>query len=126
VTAGICAGWAAGYLLNIGSQGTELRSPGVMFYATFVGVMAALAVGAAVLHGRSPQWAQTLLYAAAGGLHAAGFLGLASIGLPLIVATLLSLTAAGSRVIPARRGLAAGLLSAGVFVVGFAATVRVS
>lgn len=126
VTTGIGAAWIVGYLLIIQNQGTEMGSPGVVFYATFVGVMAALSLGAAVIRDRNVRSAQTFLYAAAGGYFPAGILGLASVGLPLIVAALLALTAAGPRLIPVRRGVAAGALSACAFLVGVAATIRVS
>jgi hypothetical protein len=125
-TAGIGAAWVVGYLLIIQSQGTEMGTPGVVFYATFVSVMAALSLGAAVLCERDPRWAQTLLYAAVGGYLPAGVLGLASVGLPLIVAGLLALSAAGPRLVPVRLGLAAGALSAGLFLAGVAVTIRVS
>ena len=125
-TTGVGAAWVAGYLSIIRSQGTEMGSPGVVFSATFVGVMAALSLGAAVIRDRHDRWAQAFLYAAAGGYLPAGVLGLASVGLPLIVAGLLALAAAGPRLIPARSGVAAGALSACVFLVGVALTIRVS
>ena len=125
-TTGVGAATVAGYLFLIESQGTEIGSPGVVFYASFVGVMAALSLGAAVIRDRNDRWAQAFLYAATGGYFPAGILGLASVGLPLIVAGLLALAAAGPRLIPARSGVAAGALSACVFLVGVALTIRVS
>ena len=48
-TAWLGAAWVAGYLLIIYQQvATELDTPMTVFLATFVGVMAALAFGAAV------------------------------------------------------------------------------
>lgn len=52
-TAGLGAAWVAGYLFVISRQGTELDTPMTVFLATFVGVMAALALGAAVIRDRS-------------------------------------------------------------------------
>jgi hypothetical protein len=89
-------------------------------------VMAALALGAAVIRNRNDRWAQAMLYAAAGGFLPAGVLGLASIGLPLILAGLLALAAAGPRLIPLPLGVAAAVLSASAFFVGVALTIRVS
>lgn len=125
-TAGLGAAWVAGYLFLIYRQGTELDTPMTVFLATFVGVMAALALGAAVIRRRNDQWAQAMLYAAAGGFVPAGILGLASVGLPLILVGLLALISAGPRRIPQRFGVAAGALSAIAFVIGVALTIRVS
>jgi len=125
-TAAIGIGWVIGYLLIIRGQGTEQASAVVVFYATFICSMAALAFGAAVIHGRNPRLAQAFLYAASGGFFPAGVLGLASVGLPLIVAALLSLTAVGSHLLPRRIVAAAAGLSAGAFLIGVAATIRVS
>jgi hypothetical protein len=125
-TAGLGAAWVAGYLFVIYRQGTELNTPMTVFLATFVGVMTALALGAAVIRDRSEGWAQAMLYAAAGGFLPAGVLGLASIGLPLILVGLLALVSAGPRRIPLRFGVAAGALSAIAFVIGVALTIRVS
>ena len=126
VTAGLGAAWVAGYLFLIYRQGTELYSPMTLFLATFVGVMAALVVGAAVIRDRNDHWAQAMLYVAAGGFVPAGILGLASVGLPLLLVGLLALISAGPRRIPQRVGVAAGALSAIAFVIGAAMTIRVS
>jgi hypothetical protein len=67
-----------------------------------------------------------MLYAAGAGCLPAGVVGLASIGLPLILAGLLAFAAAGPRVIPRRFAVAAGVLSAGVFVLGVALNIRIS
>jgi hypothetical protein len=123
---GLGAVWVAGYLLILLRQGTELDTPMTVFIATFVGVMAALAVGAAATHRRDEQRAQAMLYAAGAGFLPAGVVGLLSIGLPLILAGLLAFAAAGPRIIPRRIAVAAGALSAGVFVVGVALNIRVS
>ena len=126
-TAWLGAAWVAGYLLIIYQQGaTELDTPMAVFLATFVGVMAALAFGAAVMQHRNDQWAQAMLYAAAGGFVPAGILGLASVGLPLFLVGLLALISAGPRRIPQRFGVAAGALSAIAFVIGVALTIRIS
>ena len=125
-TAALAGLWIVEYLVTIQSQRTELGSPDVVFPATFAGVMAALSAGAAVIRDRDIRLAQALLYAAAGGLLPAGVLGLASIGLPLIVAGLLALVAAGSRLIPLPLGVTAAVLSTSAFFVGVALTIRVS
>jgi hypothetical protein len=125
-TAVLGAAWVAGYLFIIYRQGTELDTPMTVFLATFVGVMTALALGAALIGDRNEGWAQAMLYAAAGGFLPAGVLGLASIGLPLILVGLLALVSAGARSIPLRFGVAAGAMSAITFVIGVALTVRVS
>ncbi len=125
-TAGVGAAWVAGYLFVIYREGTELDTPMTVFLATFVGVMAALVLGAAGIRDRNERWAQGMLYAAAGGFLPAGVLGLASVGLPLILGGLLALVSVGPRRIPLRFGVAAGALSAIVFVIGIALTIRVS
>jgi hypothetical protein len=126
-TAWLGAAWVAGYLFIIYQQGaTELDTPMTVFLATFVGVMAALAFGAAVMQRRNDQWAQVMLYAAAGGFVPAGILGLASVGLPLILVGLLALISAGPRRIPQSFGVAAGVLSAIAFVIGVALSIRIS
>ena len=125
-TAGLGLAWVAGYLFLIGAQGTELYAPTTAFVALFVGAMAALALGAAVIADGSDGRAQGMLYAAAGGFLSAGVLGLASIGLPLIVVGLIALTSAGPRRIPRTLAVAAGALSAAAFVIGVALTIQVS
>lgn len=97
-----------------------------VFLATFVGIMAALALGAAVIRYRNDQWAQAMLYASAGGFVLAGVLGLASIGLPLILVGLLAIISAGPRRITYRVGVAAVAASEIAFAVGVALTIRVS
>ncbi len=126
LTAGLGAAWVGAYLFIIGRQGTELDAPGTVFIAAFVSVMAALALGAAAVRGRNAQRAQTMLYAAAGGFLPAGILGLASVGLLLILVGFLALVAAGPRIVPSRLGVAAGGLSAFAFAIGVALTIRVS
>ncbi len=125
-TAWLGAAWVAGYLFLIARQGTEMDTPMTVFLATFVAVMAALAFGAAIIKDRNERGAQGMLYAATGGFLPAGVLGLASIGLPLILVGLLALVSAGSRQIPLRFVVAAHALSAIPFVIGVALTIRVS
>jgi hypothetical protein len=125
-TAGLGAAWVVGYLFLIYRQGTELNTPITVFLATFVGVMAALALAAAVIGDRNERIAQGMLYASAGGFVPAGVLGLASIGLPLILVGLLALISVGPRRITYRSGVVAGAVSAIVFAIGVALTIRVS
>ena len=56
----------------------------------------------------------------------AGILGLASVGLPLILVGLLALISAGPRRISQSFGVAVGALSAIAFVIGVALTIRIS
>ena len=126
-TAVLGATWVAGYLFIMVEQGaTELDTPMVVFLATFVGVMASLAFIGAVIGDRDERWAQGMLYSAAGGFLPAGVIGLASVGLPLILVGLLALASAGPRRLPLRFGVAAGALSAIVFAIGVALTIRIS
>ena len=82
--------------------------------------MAALALGAAAIRRCNDQWAQAMLYSAAGGFVPAGIVGLASVGVPLVLVGLLALISAGPRRIPQGFAVAAGALSAIIFVIGVA------
>ena len=108
------------YLRLIADQGTG-RSARVEFFATFVAVMTGLAVIGWVSIGRRKELADAALLAAASGFVAAGFIGLWSIGLLLIVAAVMaamaiSWTGLPRAVVAAARAtpilaLAAGLLA---------------
>jgi hypothetical protein len=75
------------YILLIRSQGNA-HDARVMFVAVFIASEAAVALGAALVD--RPAVRTVLLGAASGGLLALGLLALFSIGLPLVVAGLLT------------------------------------
>ena len=77
------------YVLLVLGQGTEL-GPREVFFAAFLGVMAAFALAGAAMGTLDERFGQVLLYGATTGYLLAGLLGLASIGLFLIVAGLLA------------------------------------
>ena len=110
-----------GYVLVVRSQGTEIASR-VVFFAAFIGVMAALSLAGAAAGGLNERFSQASLYGATAGYLLAGVVGLASIGLPLVLAGLLALVAAGPRRLPVVvvATVAAVLLSA--FLLGLALT----
>jgi hypothetical protein len=78
------------YILLIRSQGNA-QDARVMFVAVFIASEAVVALGAALVD--TPAVRTVLLGAASGGLLALGLLGLFSIGLPLVVAGLLTTVA---------------------------------
>ena len=76
-----------GYLRLIAEQDTG-SSARVTFVATFIAVMTALAIIGAIAIGRRRRMAEMALLASAVGFAAVGFVGLWSIGAPLILAAL--------------------------------------
>ena len=99
--AAFCVGAAVDvvYVLLVLGQGTEL-GPREVFFAAFLGVMAAFALAGAAMGTLDERFGQVLLYGATTGYLLAGLLGLASIGLFLIVAGLLACIGAGPRRVP--------------------------
>jgi len=120
VAGAIGAVWDVAYLIILNGPIAELGANGA-FYAGFVGVMSALCL-LSTLGRLDPRLAQGMRYAAAPGLVLAGGLGAASIGLPLVLAGLLSLASAGPRLVSIRAGTAAGAVSVLVFLSGVALT----
>ena len=110
-----------GYVLQVRAQGTEIGSGG-LFLVAFVGVMAALSLGSAAVGKQHELVAQALLYGATSGYLVAGLVGLASIGLFLIVAGLLALIAAGPRRVSTGVVATVVAISASVFLIGMALT----
>ncbi len=113
------------YILLIRSQGNSLDAR-VMFVAFFIATEAAVALGAALVGRRAVR--VVLLGAASGGLLALGLLGLFSIGLPLVVAGLLTTLAwtrstRSSHPSPVKPlSLAVAVVAVGVLAVGIALT----
>lgn len=105
VAAGLGAAVDLGYIVL--TNGIQPGS-GSLFYAVFIGTMAAITlVGAAPA--LDERLAQPFLYAATSGYLVAGIVGLASIGLFLIIAALLAYIAAGPR--QASQGVAAAAMA---------------
>lgn len=110
-----------GYLLLVRGQGSDF-APRVVFYAAFVAVMAALSLAGGLVGGSNETRAQALLWSATTGYLLAGGLGLASIGLPLVLAGLFALVAARQRRLSAALVATVAALTASVFFVGIALT----
>jgi len=84
--------------------------------------MSALSLAGSIRRGRDDRFAQLVLYDASAGYLLAGFVGLASVGLPLILAGILAGVAVGPRRVSARLAATAVLMSAASFILGFALT----
>ncbi len=119
------------YVLLIRSQG-ELAPDAytVPFVAVYLLVMAAL-LGTSLIRLPSPGWRMPLRAGAAGGLLVLGIIGAFSIGLPLILAGILS-TGAAVRALKGRLwtptgllGFAAAVAAVVVLVAGFEVTERI-
>ncbi len=111
-----------GYVLVVRSQGTEIASR-VVFFAAFIGVMAALSLAGAAAGGLNERFfAQASLYGATAGYLLAGVVGLASIGLPLVLAGLLALVAAGPRRLPVVVVATVAAVPLSAFLIGLALT----
>ena len=119
--AGLGAAVDVAYVLLVRSQGTEIASR-VVFFAAFIGVMAALSLAGAAIGKQDERFAQALLYGATAGYLLAGVPGLASIGLPLILAGLLALVAAGPRRLPVWVVATVVAVPMSLFIIGLALT----
>ena len=85
-----------GYVLIVRSQGYPVDSR-VVFYVAFVAVVSAVTLVGAVVVTLDRRLAQPLLYGAATGYFLTGALGIASVGMPLIVAGVVSIITVGRR-----------------------------
>lgn len=110
-----------GYVFLIRSQGPSI-GPRVAFFACFLAAMSGLALAGALLSGRNGGRAQALLYGAATGFILAGVVGLASIGLFILLPGLLAFAAAGPRQLSIWRIATTGAAVAFTLVIGLALT----
>lgn len=118
---GIGAAVDVAYVLLVLGRGAEL-GPREMFFAALLGVMAAFAIAGAAMGTLDERLGQVLLYGATTGYLLAGLLGLASIGLFLIVAGLLAFIGAGPRRVPVGVVAAVVAMSASALIIGIELT----
>jgi hypothetical protein len=103
VAAAICGAILVLYLVVLSSeQGQELTEPRVVFVAAFLAATALAAAGGALTS--SPPIRRACLAAAGTGLVALGFIGILTIGLPLLLAGCLAFWALGRAAEAERRG----------------------
>ena len=86
-----------GYLRLISEQGTGIDGR-VAFVAGFIALVSASAVVSALLSERDPGRFQLAILGSASGFLGVGFIGLFSIGAPLLLCGVLALLSVGSRV----------------------------
>lgn len=119
--AGVGAAVDVGYVLLVQSQGSEIGSR-VVFFAAFLAVVSALSLAGAAVGKQDERAAQALLYGATTGYLSAGVVGLASTGLPLILAGLLAFVAAGPRRLPVGVVATVAAVPLSVFIIGLVLT----
>lgn len=120
--AGIFAVALIAILGGIAVRPRPFGAAGVVFFAAFIGVMAALSLAGAAIGKQDERFAQALLYGATAGYLLAGVVGLASIGLPLVLAGLLALVAAGPRRLPVVVVATVAAVPLSAFLIGLALT----
>jgi|SRR5215469_17654773 len=98
------------YLLLITSQSGPQDVPRVAFTASYLVLLALLAIGGAVIAGHSRTVATSLLVASGVGNIALGAVGILSVGIPLLIAGLWMMIHADLR--PRNRGPALGIILA--------------
>jgi hypothetical protein len=88
----------AGYLRLVSEQESAIDGR-IAFVAAFIAVVSALALVGVLLSDRDPGRSQLAILGSASGLIGVGFIGLWSIGSPLILCAVLALFAVGPRVV---------------------------
>lgn len=99
-----------------------VTAPRTTFVIAYIGALAVVSLLAVTWMGRVPSAAHAAMYGAAAGYLSLGVLALPSVGLGLIAAGLLQLSAAGRERLRARASVGAMVVALALLVVGFLLT----